>query len=565
MSSVHARAQADVKPKDEWTIMIFFAGDPHLSPSMTAQLKALKDAGFQENTTVLVHYDPNERGVGTTTFEINRERKAQIRRKGDKGTRIGDGKDPFVRNLIEDSIPGVQKSATAVEALRTFLVNGLRYHQAEHYMIFLIGHGVVVGNDFFLPDRHPETAITLQQLGDVLTEFKNGAKIFGGEVELIGLHSCSMSAIEVAYQLKGAGKYLMATEGISFVTSWPYRQLLKKLLNTIDSADEKGTKVDVDDLVKSLQQLGLHNTKDFMFSGLSADLCLCSLEPKKIDSLTVPIQNLSKALKAGLKDPRGLELITLAHLKSQSYWQETYTDLYDFCLCLERQCQKEKGEPIRDAMAAACKAVRDTLEESPEGVVVQADYFGPLFQYSHGLSIFFPWAQPFEDDPLSPGDDMLGRYKKYAFTTEMKTDSWFSFLRQYFDETRRDSRQAEDTWAKVSRNGTKSTAKTVATNGAFVASGIGGNGGESLEPEKASPALAPEKASPALAPEKASPALAPEKASPALGMGCSCSVKNYPMEFLLSPRASQDPHPETVSAPNWEAPTGASTVTTQSR
>ena len=559
MSSAHALSRADTKAKDEWTIMIFFAGDPHLSPSMTAQLKALKDAGFQENTNVLVHYDPNERGVGTTTFEINRERKAQIRKKGDKGTRIGDGKDPFVRNLIEDSIQGVPKSATAVEALRTFLVNGLRYHPAEHYMIFLIGHGVVVGNDFFLPDRHPETAITLQQLGEVLTEFKNGAKIFDGEVELIGLHSCSMSAIEVAYQLKGAAKYLLATEGLSYVTSWPYRQLLKKILNTIDLSDEKGTKVDVDDLVKSLQQLGLHNTKDFMFSGLSADLCLCSLDPKKIDDLTVPIQNLSKALKAGLKDPRGLELITLAHLKAQSYWQETYTDLYDFCLCLERQCVKEKGEPIRDEMAAACQAVRKKLEESPNGVVVQSDFFGPLFQYSHGLSIFFPWAQPFEDDPLSPGDDMLGRYKKYAFTTDMKTDSWFSFLKEYFDGTRRESREVEDNLAKASRNGTKAstdktTAKTVAANGTFVSSGIVGNGGESLEPEKTSPALAP---------EKTSPALAPEKTSPALGRGCTCSVKNYPMEFLLSPRASQNLHPESAPAPNQQAPTGASTVAAQ--
>jgi hypothetical protein len=554
MSSTHAlaRGDVDVKAKDEWTIMIFFAGDPHLSPSMTAQLKALKDAGFQDKTTVLVHYDPNERGVGTTTFEINRERKAQIKSTGDKGTRIGDGKDPFVRNLLEDSIPGgVPKSATAVDALRAFLINGLRHHEAEHYVIFLVGHGVIVGNDFFLPDRQPESAITLQQLGEVLSEFKNGAKIFGGEVELIGLHSCSMSAIEVAYQLKGAARYLMATEGISFVSSWPYRQFLKKMLNTIDLADKNGTKVDVDGLVNSLQQLGVHNTKDFVFSGLSADLCLCSLEPKRIDDLTEPIQKLSKALKDGLKDHRGLELITLAHLKSQSYWQETYTDLYDFCLCLEKQCDKEKGDPIRDAMAAACKDVRKKLEESPKGVVVQSDYFGPLFQYSHGLSIFFPWAEPFDDVPLTAGDDMLGRYQKYAFTTELKTDSWLSFLKEYFKATRRDSRQKEDK-PQVPTNGAKVKAnvtQTATVNTVIVANGGGGNGGgnggESLEPEKTSPALAP------------------EKTSPALAMGCTCSVKNYPMEFLLSQRASHDYQQDgKASESKSEASTGANTVAT---
>src|SRR5258705_7818406 len=421
MSSAPTVVRSDAKVENEWTIMIFFAGDPHLSPSMTSQLKSIKDAGFQENTTVLIHYDPNEKGVATTTFDINRQRKAETLGNGQKGTRIGDGKDPFVRNLIEDSIEGkgASRSDTAVEAFKKFLKLGLQYHAARHYLIFCVGHGVIVGNDFFLPDNQSDSAITLQQLGDVLSDFRTGARLFGGEVELIGLHSCSMSAIEVTYQIKGAAKYLMATEGVSFVASWPYRQLLKKILNTIDAAKEDGVAVDVDKLVNSVQRLSLHNSTDFIFSGLSADLCLSSLDPAKIDDLTAPIQALTKALKKGLKDPRGLELITLAHLKAQSYWQETYTDLYDFCLCLEKQCKA--GNQVQDDMAAACKTIRSKVEESPSGVIIQSDFFGPLFQYSHGYSVFFPWARP---TPDVPEDDMLVKYKNYEFTRAFKEDSW---------------------------------------------------------------------------------------------------------------------------------------------
>ena len=51
------RSQVSRMTENEWTVMVFFAGDPRLSPSMTAQLKALKDAGFQDQTTVLVHSD----------------------------------------------------------------------------------------------------------------------------------------------------------------------------------------------------------------------------------------------------------------------------------------------------------------------------------------------------------------------------------------------------------------------------------------------------------------------------------------------------------------------------
>lgn len=541
MSSAPTAVRSDPKVENEWTIMIFFAGDPHLSPSMTAQLKSIKDAGFQENTTVLIHYDPNERGVATTTFNINRQQKADTRNNGHKGTRIGDGKDPFVRNLIEDNIPnGASRSDTAVEAFRKFLTLGLQYHAAKHYMVFCVGHGVIVGNDFFLPDNQPDSAITLEQLGSVLSDFKTGARLFGGgEVELIGLHSCSMSAIEVAYQLKGAAKYLMATEGISFVASWPYRQLLKKILKTIDDAKDDGVAVDVDKMINSVQRLSLHNSTDFMFSGLSADLCLSSLNPAKIDDLNAPIQALSKALKKGLKDPRGLELITLAHLKAQSYWQETYTDLYDFCLCLEKECAsgyEVNKKEIHKEMAEACNKMRTKLEESPDGVIIQSDFFGPLFQYSHGYSVFFPWARPSSD---VPEDDMLVKYENYEFTKAFKEDSWLSFLKEYFQVTQRDSREVEDENLK---------------HGKFFDSAKNGTNVKSLKPESGNNGASAVPSSAAVdalaAPEKASPALEPDKASPALtdGVRCTCSVKNYPMKFFRSARALEDANAETVQA-----------------
>ncbi len=267
------REEVKVIAENEWTIMVFFAGDPHLSPSMTSQLKALKDAGFQENTTVLVHYDPNERGAATTTFEINRMRKQQMRELNKTPTVIGDGKDPFVRNLVEDSIQGgAPRSANALEALKQFLRLGIVNHPAKHYMLFLVGHGMIVGNDAFLPDDEPDSAIKLTDLGKTLRLFSQGVQMVNGTLELIGLHSCSMSALEVFYELKGTARYMMGTEGISFVSSWPYRQVMKKLLNTVDNG--KGKNVNVDDLVRSIQSLALHNSTDFMFSGLSADLCL---------------------------------------------------------------------------------------------------------------------------------------------------------------------------------------------------------------------------------------------------------------------------------------------------
>jgi len=538
MSATHTvapeGAKADAKVENDWTIMVFFAGEQDLSPSMTSQLKAIKDAGFQKNTTVLIHYDPNKRGVGTVTFDINQEGKRKV------GTSIGDGRNPFVRNLFDDVIPGAPKGASASQALKMFLEMGEQHYPAKHYAIILVGHGVIVGNDAFLPDSSPEiTAITLKDLGEILSGFQATAKWHESTVELIGLHSCSMSAIEVVYQLQGAAKYLLATEGVSFVGSWPYRQILKKILNTIDEAKQYKKKVDVDDLVMSVQRLCLHNSTDFMFSGLSADLCLCSLDPEKIRELDDPLRNLTRTLKEALKDPRGQELIQLAHLKSQSYFEEMYTDLYDFCLCLEDKCLEH--DALQAKIKAACKAVRERLKETnkPGGLIVFSDFFGPLYQYSHGLSVYFPWARPVQDVPVVPADDILGHYENYEFTKQLgKDDSWLSFLSAYFAATMRKSRAEEDKPAehkqpKLVENGQKTLPAVpvvVGSAGVSIADGLA----------KSSPELA-----------KISPEL--QKSSPELSGGCGCTIKNYPMQFIQSQRPAENGKQPRNGSEQWQA------------
>ena len=545
MSSAHAEAHTYARPENEWTIMVFFAGDPHLSPSMTAQLKSIKDAGFQENTSVLVHYDPNERGVAVTTFDINSKRKNDLLKKGLRGTKIGDGKDPFVRNLLEDAINGATKANTANQALRTFLDIGATRYQAKHYMVFLVGHGVIVGNDAFLPDSNPMGGISLEEFGNTLRHFKRTIPK-DSVIELIGLHSCSMSGIEVLFELKDTAKYMMATEGASFVASWPYRQLLKRFLNAVEEtkteeAKAKGqTDLNLGRLIRSIHKLSLHNSTDFMFSGLSADLCLASLDRRRVEKLKGPMENLVAALKQALKPPdgwegdeewRGVELIKLAHLEAQSYFQETYTDLYDFCLCLKRRCTEQ---PFKNALRTACKDVIEALEEgTPNSVVVQSDHFGPLSQYSHGLSIYFPWSRPVQEDPLSPNDNMISRYENYEFTKALGKDSWLSFLDDYFTVTQRRSREDED--------GKPVTKMVKAAVAAAAASGNGaGTTAIGVMAAGIIDSLAPVKDSPSRA--KDSPSLT--KDSPSLNVGCGCSVKNYPMRFAISPRVAEDPNPE---------------------
>jgi hypothetical protein len=431
----------------KWTVMIYMAGDDALSPLFVDQLKAIKDAGFHQKVDVVVYFDPNETGVPTRIFDVNRKRK----KSSSEESEIGDSNDPYVRDMIEDLVTDLPErirrgmpeghigTAEAKKSLELFLDYCLDEHQADHYIVILVGHGMVVGNDAFLPDQFPKSAIKLTELGTILNDRFGSA---ANSLELLSMHSCAMNGIEVLYELKGVAKYMIGSEGLSFVMGWQYRQLLKRLFNAVNRSET------VEQIVESLYWLTFFSAKDFLLAGYPLELALCSLDDKKIGGLTESIGNLVRELKAGLDDEVAADMIQLAHLKSQSYFDENYTDLYDFCYCLAEKCKIGKLKTL----GAACERLMEQLEPLPaaknevlkrfQALVIHSNYFGWRSQYSHGLSVFFPWSEPTRKSNTTVLDD----YKDYAFTAAFDDpdQSWLGFLKHYFIKTRRLSRIKED-------------------------------------------------------------------------------------------------------------------------
>ena len=490
--------------KNDWTLMFFFASDNPLAPLLVSQLKAIKDAGFQEHTEVLVYFDPMEKGCPTEIYNVNSRRKAYALKQWKKDraypkSSIGDGNDSYIRKMKGDEVnsryfsPAMRKAMAnpsqtpADEMLGYFIDYALTNHKARNYMLFLCGHGLMVGRDMFLPDDDPVSAISLEQLQKIMRRFKQGKTT---PLQLLSLHSCSMSSIEVAYQLRGTANYVMAHQGPAFANSWPYRQLLKKILNTIEREkrgaegrerqDEEAItnrQIDVERLVEKLYYHCLHNATDFLSAGYSADLALCSLQENKLSRIKKPLQNLVGRLKENLyaKSPI-MDLILLAHWESQSFWEENHTDLYDFCLCLRKRCNDMQStlatvRVTRGKLVTALGDVKNACDEvikvlsiikSPErserfkGLVIHADNFGNKYQYARGLSVYFPWCEPLDDDepPIRPNDEtrpmptprnqrITQKYQRYDFNADLGADSWWSFLDLYFKETKRLSRKFE--------------------------------------------------------------------------------------------------------------------------
>lgn len=475
-------AKTHVTPPRECTLMFYFASDNPLAPGIVSQLKALKQAGFHPEANVVVHFDPNADNTPVHIFDVNLVNKI---RAGGK-PRIGFSLNPpFVRNLVEDKLWGRQKKEiiraalkkelwgknihyappdtpakmsgeqNPKEALHAFLDFCRKHYPARHYMLFIMGHGLVVGNNLFLFDEHAtERSLSLIDLGAVLRRFKRKLDEQKAQFQLVSFHSCSMGGLEVAYELQGTANYMLASQGLAFVGSWPYDQILISIFNRIgrlvaaengiEKENRRGTAVRkkestariINELVKEIWNCCYVSSYDFQLVGYSFDVSLCDL--RKVHEIETPLKQLSSALIKGLTDPVSRERILLAHWDAQSYWQENYTDLFDFCFRLYKRCEDaepayEKTKATLQSIQEKCENVIRALTSGDDNLVIRSDFTGPAHQYSHGLFVFFPWAEP------RNRQFWLEEYGSYKF----KETSWRKFLDRYFQNTIRQPRGYE--------------------------------------------------------------------------------------------------------------------------
>ena len=575
------------EPK-EWTVMFYFASDNPLASTIVSQLKALKDAGYHPDANVIAHFDPHTPNTPVHVFDVNHVNKFWYPNQSEVGFTKN---DPFVRDLVLDRLWGetnqdirndvvehlktnpeykerpfdppmpsaaMSRELDPKDALANFLDFCKESYPARHYMLFILGHGEVMGTDLLLYDAHAERhSLTIAELGEVLRTFNRNVQNDKnrGEVELITLHSCSMSSLEVAYEFKGAAKYLLASQGPTYVGNLPYKQILIRVFNDLNlglkSAEINGVHGDgkisgqqsfvtklaqakdlvseslreqltvklkdnelreelkkkldqyvpgtapdstfVDDIVKGLNSLTttwksfnavmnsgngtdsedskkfvdlpnrrrnlrlfladkypeiarypqpgidekllkifyycLYNSLDYQLAGYPFDLCLTNLN--RVSESEEPMKRLVSSLINGLDNPKARQLILLAHWDAQSFYSEDYVDLYDFCFCLRRRCDEIEAKSQFEEIYNACDGMIDVLEKGPDKLVKECAFAGAAFQYSHGHSIYFPWAQPVENKAW---------HEQYTYCRLNEKTCWGYFLRAYFEKTRRQPR-----------------------------------------------------------------------------------------------------------------------------
>ena len=80
------------------------------------------------------------------------------------------------------------------------------------------------------------------------------------------------------------------------------------------------------------------------------------------------------------------------------------------------------------------KVLKRGKHDDDNGVIVRSEFSGPDYQYTHGLSVFFPWSEPVANRMWKE------LYPQYAF----KETGWHRFLNEYFDDTMREPEGDEE-------------------------------------------------------------------------------------------------------------------------
>jgi len=375
----------------EWTVLLYMAGDNNLSEECVYALTEIKE-GLTDNPrlSVLAQFDPSGLRAKTRRFELHSAKTTPLSKDVRWEARETDTGEP--NNLLE------------------FIRWGISTYPAEHYMVVLVGHGTGTDDDF-LRDDNPPNSLSILEFQDVFAKLRRD----GHTIDILGMDTCLMSMAEVCYEmLRNNVTYMVGSEGFAPNTGWPYRAILGELSQMIP-ADGSPSPVNPRWLAANIVDKYKEFYEPYRNGGISVDQS--ALEVAKIENVQQAMFSLVRTLEQEFETGQ-LEYFSekqnaliLAHWEAQSYNGESFVDLYDFC---ERLRIRYPDDDVK----LHCDRVKGAITD----VVVKTNVSGAAFQFSFGLSIYFPWAV------------LSTNYGNLSFP---KATNWIDFLQLYLNKTRR--------------------------------------------------------------------------------------------------------------------------------
>lgn len=447
--------------KKDWTIMVYMSGDNNLSIDMAYALQQIKEVikGKNEKINLFVYYDGFSRDVPTLYCDFSGEQDCVYYR------------SHLIENKLFPRKNALDENSAAAYSVINFVdwcVNKVEYERdgkkykgrkADRYALIFSGHTAGFHSIGFLRDETSDRYMTmpkvlwlLKRITKSKADLKNDLKriqksrkkkdrkklskeeterktteILGQKLSFLGFDSCVMGMLEVGYQFKSVADIIVASEGSIPNAGWTYAQILGILA---DSHNE----TNVADIARDFVISFIRRQDSYAIGGVTVDLAAWDL--RLLDDLEKSLSKLFESLLKCFKDKKSViyrqmkRVLLQAHWNCQSYMFEQNIDLADFCLLLRQEVESlreelsEKADKKLKIISKQCDEVIKRVNEC----VILSGFSGGAYQYSNGISLFFPWS-------LSGYAVSRENYQQLRFIRNTEAGkSWNKFLEKYLGE-----------------------------------------------------------------------------------------------------------------------------------
>jgi hypothetical protein len=453
------------KKKAAWTVMVYLAGDNNLSSECLFALTEMKKAEPGNQIRVIAQLDPQDNYLPTHRYEINRKgpnstlfediideahynpETCEVRFRNESKRADSLATSRLKHRTVIQSVLSDVNDLTSLEfkdeeitddtdtgspvTLYNFLSFCIQEYPADHYMVVLSGHAGGTESDYLLKDASSKGSLTFNELKQVFKELQTDLN--GKPIDIIGMDNCLMSMGEICYELRGLAQIAVGCESYSPASGWPYREILERLQKDFTEPKAKRKSLPAE-AAKAIVEEYVNYYSSYWMAGLSVtqsalDIGKVEKFRKVVDKFAGELeQELVKEYEKNQRKQKSRtsqssfqDALVLAHWEAQSYNGESFVDLYDFCDCLERRLPSE-------AIGRKCREVKKFLASE---FVLKSCYSGAVYQYSYGVSMYFPWAE------------VANTYTNLDFIEDSVDTGWGKFLKTYTAMTRRQPRGAD--------------------------------------------------------------------------------------------------------------------------
>ena len=442
----------------EWTIMIYMAGDNNLAVDMAyamEQIKGVAETGI-DSPNLFVYYDGNSPAIPTLYCDFSEP-----------------GKPRYVRSYkVPDKLYKVPKKENENAADPKSILNFVNWcvnkvevesngeitfgRRAQKYALIFSGHSLGFQDIGLFKDETTGKTMKMEQFYRALQELTFTKKdlaqlvkacgleadgrdlenevLLGQKLDILGFDSCVMGMLEVGYQFDSVAKTMIASEGSVPSAGWTYAKLLGCL--TREQNRNLGTRDVAGMFVKEF----IRSQDAYTVGGVSVDMAAWDLT--RFERMAEAFDALAEALLLCFENEesriyRQMKRVVLhVHWKCQTYMYDQNVDLGDFCELLAQECglvadELGEGEDL-DLLSLVQERCGKVLKELRHAVILSG-FSGGGYQYSNGVSVFFPWSREAYEVSRKNYEGLW-----FAQDVKRKQLSWTDFLKRYlYDVTLR--------------------------------------------------------------------------------------------------------------------------------